>query len=435
MTTPAGARDGAVGRVEDTLVVWGEDLLAYRWTPTHPMNPIRLALTIGLARGLGVLDGVTTHAPGAADDDLLRTVHRSEYIAAVREAGEAAAGHPVPGWSSTVAERIFGLGTTDNPIFGSMHDAAALIVGGTVAAADAIARGTARRAVNIGGGMHHAFAGRASGFCIYNDCAVAIGRLLDAGFDRIAYVDVDAHHGDGVQRRFAADPRVLTVSVHQHPATLFPGTGYPEEVGDGDAGGTSVNLALPPSTPDRLWLRAFHAVVPSLVADFAPQVIVSQCGVDSHRADPLTDLHLSVDGQRAAMRAMRDLADEHCDGRWLAVGGGGYGVVDVVPRSWTHLLAIALDRDLDPATPTPADWRESAAQAATTVAADFATDVDVDTMGDGATVDFDRWEGNWGQQAPEGVSAHLQQATDAAIMATRSAVFPLRGLDPGDPRD
>ena len=115
--------------------------------------------------------------------------------------------------------------------------------------------------------------------------------------------------------------------------------------------------------------------------------------------------------------------------------GGGYGVVDVVPRSWTHLLAVALDRDVDPATPTPVDWRESAAQAARTVAADFATDVAVDTMGDGATTDFDRWEGNWGQEAPEGVPAHLQQATDAAIMATRSAVFPLRGLDPGDPRD
>ncbi|GAA2049991.1 acetoin utilization protein AcuC [Williamsia deligens] len=435
MTTGADARPVPGSRSSDTLVVWGEELLGYRWSPSHPMNPVRLALTVGLARGLGILDGVETLAPTVADDPLLHLVHRSEYIAAVRDAGAAAAGDPPPGWSRQVAERIFGLGTDDNPIFGSMHEAAALIVGGTVAAADAIARGAARRAVNIGGGMHHAFAGRASGFCIYNDCAVAIARLLDAGFDRIAYVDIDAHHGDGVQRRFAADPRVLTVSVHQHPATLFPGTGYPEEVGEGAASGTSVNLALPPGTPDRLWLRAFHAVVPSVVADFGPQVIVSQCGVDSHRADPLTDLHLTVDGQRAAMQAMRDLADEHCDGRWLAVGGGGYGVVDVVPRSWTHLLAVALDRDLDPATPTPEPWRESAAVAAATVAADFATDVAVDTMGDGGSVDFDRWEGNWGQQPPDGIPAHLHQATDAAILATRSAVFPLRGLDAGDPRD
>ncbi|MBJ7288403.1 acetoin utilization protein AcuC [Williamsia sp.] len=420
---------------DDSLIVWSEDFLRYRWGESHPMNPIRLALTMSLAHGLGVLDGVEMRAPASAGDALLETVHRREYIAAVRAAGEMAAGGSVSGFSPAVAERIFGLGSVDNPVFPGMHEASALLVGGTVAAADAIATGSVRRAVNIGGGMHHAMPARASGFCVYNDCAVAIAHLLDSGFDRIAYIDIDAHHGDGVQNRFAGDPRVLTVSVHQHPATLWPGTGYPEDIGPETGHGTTVNLALPPHTPDRLWLRAFHAVVPSLVRSFRPQVIVSQCGADSHRADPLTDLGLTIDGQRAAILAMRDLADTHCDGRWLAVGGGGYGVADVVPRIWTHLMAAALGRDVDPSTPTGDDWCDTAALAARTVHPDFVTEVPAHTMSDGGDTDFHAWEGNWGQDAPDGISAHLHQSTDAAILATRSAVFPLHGLDPADPRD
>ncbi|WP_374222866.1 acetoin utilization protein AcuC [Williamsia sp. CHRR-6] len=399
------------------------------------MNPVRLALTMGLARGLGVLDGYDLVVPSPADDALLHTVHRQDYIEAVRAAGVVASGGVVPGFSAALCERIFGLGGADNPIFPRMHDAAALLVGGSVAAADAIARGAARRAVNIGGGMHHAMAGRTSGFCVYNDAAVAIARLLDGGFDRVAYLDVDAHHGDGVERRFVDDPRVLTVSLHQHPATLFPGTGYPTDVGSGDAAGTVVNLALPPQTPDRLWLRAFHAVVPSLVADFAPQVIVSQCGADSHLGDPLTDLGLTVDGQRAAILAMRDLADTHCEGRWLGLGGGGYGVVDVVPRTWTHLIAAACDRDIDPNTPTTPDWQDTARIASESIHPDWVTTTPAETMSDGGDVDYQRWEGNWGQHPPAGISVHLQSAIDAAILATRTAVFPLRGLDPSDPRD
>ncbi|WP_328857807.1 acetoin utilization protein AcuC [Williamsia herbipolensis] len=423
------------GARTDTLVVWTDDFLGYRWSPSHPMNPIRLALTMSLADHLGVLSGVDPLVPEAASHDMLTTVHRAEYIEAVRAAGATASGDVVPGYSAAVGERIFGLGGADNPVFPAMHEAASLLVGGTVAAADAIARGVARRAVNIGGGMHHAMPARASGFCVYNDCAIAIHRLLAAGFDRIAYIDIDAHHGDGVERCFVGDPRVLTVSLHQHPTTLFPGTGYASDVGEGDGAGTTSNVPLPPGTPDRLWLRAFHAIVPSLVADFRPQIIVSQCGVDSHRADPLTDLALTIDGQRAAIHAMRDLADRHCDGRWLAVGGGGYGVVDVVPRIWTHLIAAALDRDVDPATPTGEAWRASAHAAASAVHEDFATDVSAETMSDGGDIDFDRWEGNWGQEPADGISAHLHSATDAAILASRRAVFPLRGLDPEDPRD
>ena len=239
-----------------------------------------------------------------------------------------------------------GLGTDDNPIFFGMHEASALICGGSLAAAREIAEGRADRAVNIAGGLHHAMADRAAGFCVYNDCAVAISWLLDHGFERIAYVDVDVHHGDGVQAAFYDDPRVLTISLHQHPMTLWPGTGWSREYGDGKAAGYAVNLPLPPGTSDPGWLRAFDAVVPSLLTAFRPQVLVTQCGADTHREDPLADLGLSVDGHREIYRRLRELATHTADGRWLATGGGGYGLFRVVPRSWTHLIATVLDRDV-----------------------------------------------------------------------------------------
>ena len=243
-----------------------------------------------------------------------------------------------------------------------MHEASALIAGASVAAAEAVWRGEARRAVNIAGGLHHAMPGRASGFCVYNDPAVAIARLLDLGAERVAYVDVDVHHGDGVQAVFYDDPRVLTVSLHETPLALFPGTGFPDETGGPGAEGSAVNVPLPPGTGDAGWLRAFHAVVPSVLRAFRPQMLFTQCGADSHRLDPLADLRLSVDGQRAAYLALRGLAEELCDGRWVATGGGGYALVEVVPRAWTHLLAMATGEPLDPATPTPPAWRELAAR-------------------------------------------------------------------------
>jgi acetoin utilization protein AcuC len=282
--------------------------------------------------------------------------------------------------------------------------------------------------VSIGGGMHHAMADAAAGFCVYNDVAVAISWLLDNGFDRIAYVDVDVHHGDGVQRAFEGDPRVLTVSIHQDPRTLWPGTGYSSEIGIGPGAGSVVNVPLPPGCTDSIWLRAFHAVVPSVVSAFRPQIVVSQCGVDTHREDPLADFGLTVDGQRAAFVAMRDLADTYAEGRWLAVGGGGYGVIRVVPRAWTHLVATALDRTIEMTTPVPQAWR------------DYAHSLDPgeqlpDVMGDeGADITFQRWGGPGEpseSEAPDGDDVRA----DAAVLATRRAVFPILGLDPEDPSD
>ena len=213
---------------------------------------------------------------------------------------------------------MHGLGTEDDPVWLGMHDASAAIAGASVAAADAVRSGRALHAVNIAGGLHHAHKARAAGFCVYNDPAIAIRALLDDGVRRIAYIDVDAHHGDGVQEAFYDDDRVLTVSLHQSGTTLFPGTGFPEELGTGDAEGTSVNVALPGFTGDAGWLRAFSGVVPVLVRAFEPEILVTQCGCDGHRADPLTDLRLTVDGQRAAYVLLHDLAHEVCGGRWLA---------------------------------------------------------------------------------------------------------------------
>lgn len=384
------------------------------------MKPARLKFTMALAESLGLLDGVELLAPTAADRaDLLR-IHTPDYIEAVEQARAPVGSPQAP---------PYGLGSPDNPVFPGMHQAASVIVGGTLAAARAIAEGRTRRAVSIGGGMHHAMADAASGFCVYNDAAVAISWLLDNGFDRIAYLDVDVHHGDGVQRAFYADPRVLTVSLHQHPATLWPNTGWPEETGAGAAAGTAINLPVLPGTRDAQWLRGFHAVVPGALAAFRPQIVVSQCGVDTHCEDPLADLALTVDGQRAAFRAMRDLADQHAEGRWLAVGGGGYGLVRVVPRAWTHLLATALDRTIAPETAIPQDWIDLVRAQAPQVDPPR-------TMGDGGDIAYRPWDGPGGTgETGDARLDRAQRAIDTAVLATRRATFGLLGLDPEDPRD
>ncbi|WP_447006450.1 acetoin utilization protein AcuC [Saccharothrix isguenensis] len=385
-------------------VVWDESFLGYDLGADHPLNPVRLDLTVRLATALGVLDGVDLIRPEPAPDTEIERVHEPSYLSAVQAA-------PMAGWDVG-----HGLGTADNPVFARMHEASALVVGGSLAAARKIASGEADRAVNIAGGLHHAMPDHAAGFCVYNDCSVAISWLLDNGFDRIAYIDTDVHHGDGVQAAFYDDPRVLTVSVHQNPLSLWPGTGRAAELGGRGAEGTSVNLALPPGTDDRAWLRAFDATVPALLRVFRPQVLVTQCGVDTHREDPLADLALTVDGHRAIYQRLRELAEETADGRWLALGGGGYELLRVVPRSWTHLLATVLDRDVDPATPLPADWVAHAS----TLAPNWPLPI---AMTDGADTGFLPWGGQ------------VDTPVDLAILETRRALYPLHGLDPEDPRD
>jgi acetoin utilization protein AcuC len=311
-------------------VPWDEALVAYDFGPTHPLAPVRVELTMALAREMGVLDlpDVEMLDVVPATEAELRLVHSIDYIDAVRQAGD------------TLTSAIeFGLGTMDDPVFPGMHDAAALVAGGTLAATRAVFSGTHLHGVNVAGGLHHAMRSAASGFCVYNDPAIAIAWLLEQGVEKVAYVDIDAHHGDGVQAVFWDDPRVLTVSIHESGRSLFPGSGFPEEIGGAGAEGTAVNVALPAGTGDDGWLRALHSVALPVVRAFAPDYLVSQHGCDSHALDPLTNLLVSVDGQRAAHAVLHRLAHEVCDGRWIATGGGGYELVRVVPRTWTHLLA------------------------------------------------------------------------------------------------
>jgi acetoin utilization protein AcuC len=305
-----------------------------------------------------------------------------------------------------------GLGTEDDPAFAGMHEAAARLAGGSLLAASRVLDGSALHAVNFGGGMHHASRERASGFCIYNDAALAVQKLLDGGVGKVAYVDVDAHHGDGTESIFWDDPRVLTISLHESGLTLFPGTGFANEIGGPKAEGTAVNIALPSGTGDAGWLRAFHAVVPQLVGAFQPEVIVSQHGCDSHRTDPLTHLNLSVDGQREAASAVGNLAARYSNNRWIATGGGGYNVLHVVPRSWSHLIAIAAGRPVPLRTPVPEDWRTYVEDKFGAAAPGLMSD------------DVELWWRSWE------VGFDPNDAVDRSVMATRKAVFPLHGLDP-----
>lgn len=326
---------------------WDERLLGYDFGPSHPLAPVRVELTIALARELGILDAIDVAKFESATDDLLQLVHTTDYLQSVKRAGESLRPDPA-----------HGLGTADDPVFPAMHDASALVAGASLAAVQAVFDGTHDHGVNISGGLHHAMPDRASGFCVYNDPAIAIAWLLGQGVDRIVYVDIDVHHGDGVQAVFWDDPRVLTISLHESGRTLFPGTGDPAEIGGPNARGSAINVAFDPGTGDEQWHAAFDAVVPAAVRDFAPSYLVTQHGCDTHAYDPLANLLLTVDGQRHAHTKLHDLAHEVCGGRWLAVGGGGYELVQVVPRTWTHLLAIASGRPVDPQTETPEAWRQ-----------------------------------------------------------------------------
>ncbi|MCW2835680.1 MAG: acetoin utilization protein AcuC [Nocardioides sp.] len=382
-------------------VVFDPSLTEYNFGPDHPMSPIRLDLTMRLAGSLGILDHLTVVPAPMADDDLIATVHSRELIAAVTRLG-----------TDGGEDLKHGLGTDDNPVFHDMHLAAAHVVGATVEAFRQVLSGESLHSASVTGGLHHAMADRSSGFCIYNDIAVGIQTLLDQGVERVAYVDIDVHHGDGVEKIFYDDPRVLTISLHETGQMLFPGTGFAQDSGGVGAEGSAVNVALPPGTADGGWLRAFHAVVPHVLREFQPQILVSQHGCDSHMEDPLAHLMLSVDGQRTAYLALHELAHELCEGKWVVTGGGGYALVEVVPRAWSHLLAIVAGRPLEPTTETPADWRAHVLEATGRTAPYRLTD--------GRTPAYRDWSGGY------------DPATwlDREIMATRTAVFPLHGLDP-----
>ena len=355
-----------------------------------------------LAQELGIISAENLFGPviPATREQLLRA-HSGDYIDAVTFVGQ----NP-----EQVAPE-FGLGSSDNPVFAGMHEASARVAGATLMAANAVWQGDAVHAVNLAGGLHHAQRERASGFCVYNDIAVAIYDLLEQGAKRIAYIDIDAHHGDGVANIFYDDPRVLTISIHESPHTLFPGTGFPHETGGLNAPGSCVNLALPAGTGDQGWLRAFASVVPPIVDVFAPEVTFSQNGADSHIHDPLTHLALSVDGQRYAYQGIHRLAHRH-GGKLVAVGGGGYDLADAVPRSWANLLAVMSKSELPKDAAIPAGYRKY---------------VDAE-LGVPSGESLSDGQNPWAKPIDQGFNE--EDPVDSAIMETRLASFGFFGLDP-----
>jgi acetoin utilization protein AcuC len=334
-------------RVE--LIWYGDGAPWYDHGPQHPLRPARVILTRELIQAYGIVDGervVETPARDATLDEL-RLVHSDRYIDAVTRAGHGESGH----WS------VFGFGPGDNPIFPQMHEASARVAGASLTGAEAVMSGRAQHAFNPAGGLHHAMPERASGFCVYDDPAIAMAWLLGQGIQRIAYVDVDVHHGDGPQAIFYADPRVLTISLHQY-GWIFPGTGDVSELGTGEAEGTKVNVPFPASTTDREWLTAFRAVVPPLVRAWKPDVLVTQLGCDTHVTDPLAELGLSTSAYRETAIVLHELAHEAAGGKWLATGGGGYQWARVVPRAWTIYFAEMAGRQIPDE--IPESWIETA---------------------------------------------------------------------------
>ena len=380
--------------------VWDDALRHYDFGPGHPLAPVRVQLAYRLSRDFGLLDdpNLTMIAPTALPDGLLHSVHAPEFVTAVQQ--ETAGSH--------------GLGTDDVPTFADMHEHSERVCAASLAVTQAVYRGEADHGVNFAGGLHHSMPDRASGFCVYNDLAVSIKWLLDQGVERIAYVDVDVHHGDGVESIFWDDPRVLTVSIHETGRALFPGTGWATDIGGGAALGHAVNVSLPPGLSDSGWLRALHSVAMPVVRAFRPQALVAQHGADTHFQDPLAHFALSVDAQRDAMIALHKLSHEVCGGRWVALGGGGYEVVDVVPRTWTHLTAIAAHRPILPGVAVPEAWRDH-----------------VQTLfgkpGPARMGDLPDGEPIWWRSWDLGYDPGNE--VDRAVMATRQAVFPLHGLD------
>ena len=313
-----------------------DQFMAYNFGPEHPLQPVRLMLTYRLIEEYGLLDSYETETvePYFADEADLHLVHTLEYIEAVR---------------SEMPDLAYGLGIDDNPVFEGIYEASSLVAGSSIDAAKRLIEEDCS-AFNIGGGLHHAMPSQASGFCIFNDPALAIC-ILKRRFNKILYLDVDCHHGDGVQQIFYGDPGVLTVSIHESGKYLFPGTGFIDELGTGEGLGYSVNLPMPMYIHDGPYISAFDEIVPALFEWFKPDAVVTQLGVDTHYSDPLTSLNLTLSGYREIITRIKRLIDEHGSGRWLALGGGGYNI-ELVPLAWAIVFQIMTGRSIPDALPS-----------------------------------------------------------------------------------
>lgn len=330
----------------DFAFLYDPSLAEYELSGDHPFKPVRLELTRTLLEATNLLTEAHYAAPNPISEEKLAWLHDPDYIRAVKR---VSAGKDVPDAFG------YGLGTADNPVFPGMHEAVLGVCAATVTAVDLVASGRVKRAANLSGGLHHALAGKASGFCVYSDLGVATEHAVrEYGF-RVAYVDLDAHHGDGVQWLFYERPDVLTISLHESGRYLFPGTGHTYEVGKGKGRGRSVNLPLEPYTEDASYLEAVESVLPTYLGWFKPDLIILQAGADMHALDPLADLSISVQAQAESYRRVVELADSYCGGRLVVTGGGGYDPYRTVPRSWASLWAAVTNQALPDK--IPKSWR------------------------------------------------------------------------------
>ncbi|HWH14097.1 MAG TPA: hypothetical protein VNT51_05075 [Miltoncostaeaceae bacterium] len=336
------------------LLVVHDDALGMRFGGDHPTDARRHQLAVALMRHAGILDapGVRQEpAPPPLDDARLERVFAPAFIRAVRRYSAT------PVLAAAPEARQWGIGG-DNNAYPGMHEDSARACAACARAAEAVAAGEARRALVPAGGAHHGDARSAQGFGIYNETAVAVRGLRDAGLARVAYVDLDVHHGNGTQWIFYDDPTVLTVSVHESGRYLFPGSGFAAETGGAAAPGSAANVALPPFSGDAEYTRAVDEVVVPVVRAFAPDAIVAQCGVDHHHGDPLAHMCTTMPLYPRLWRTLRTLADEVCAGRLVALGGGGYDPFTAPPRAWALLAAELAGADVDD--PLPEAWRASA---------------------------------------------------------------------------
>ncbi|MDI6716093.1 MAG: acetoin utilization protein AcuC [Actinomycetota bacterium] len=333
-----------------TAFVYSERFQEYNLSPTHPLRPIRLKLTYELLRAYGFFEksGMAVVQGREATDDELALVHSPKYIDVVKSVSKTA--------EAGAKLYSFGIGPGDNPAFEGMHSASSFVVGSSITAVDLVMSGKVEHAINISGGLHHAMRDRASGFCIYNDAACAIAYASKKYGARVAYIDIDAHHGDGVQWAFYDRADILTMSLHESGFFLFPGTGFVDEIGSGEGTGYSVNIPLEPGTYDDVYIWAFKEVVLPIVRAFRPDLIVSQNGCDSHFTDPLAQLNLTTNAYEQLYSMIHELAHEVCGGRLVALGGGGYQIYHVVPRAWSLLSASLTITELGDC--IPGSWQE-----------------------------------------------------------------------------
>jgi acetoin utilization protein AcuC len=339
------------------LLVVHDDGLGMRFGGDHPIDARRHRLAVALCREAGLLNGgraALEPAPGPLPDEELARVFAPAFIRAVRRYSDQ------PVLAAEPEARQWGIGG-DNNAYPGMHEDSARACAACAAAARAVAGGRARAALVPAAGAHHGTAAQAQGFGIYNETAVAVRTLLDAGLGRVAYVDLDVHHGNGTQWIFYDEPRVLTVSVHESGRHLFPGSGFPAETGGAAAPGSAANVALPPFAGDGAYRAAWERVVAPVVRAFAPDAIVAQCGVDHHHADPLSHLLTTMPLYRELWTRLRKLAEEACGGRLVALGGGGYEPCTAPPRAWAGLAAELAGERVEG--DVPESWRAIAREA------------------------------------------------------------------------